>query len=74
MGSKVFDFLSESFLFDDTRICDQFGSTPESEILKELRCYRYFCLSAATELQQEASSNKSNLKLSPESDVVIPSS
>jgi hypothetical protein len=63
MGSKVFDFLSDSFLFDDARIRDQFASTPEDEILKELRRYREFCLSAAAELEQEASSNPSSLKL-----------
>lgn len=63
MGSKVFDFLTESFLFDDGRISDRFGSTPEADILKELRRYREFCLSSAAELEQEASGKTSNLKL-----------
>lgn len=63
MGSKVFDFLSESLLFDDTRISDQFAGTPEDEILKEIRRYREFCLTSAAELEREASSNTSNLKL-----------
>jgi hypothetical protein len=63
MGSKVFDFLSDSFLFDDERVSDQFAGTPEDEILKELRRYREFCLSSAAEFEQEASSNTSNLKL-----------
>lgn len=63
MGTKVFDFLSDSFLFDDALISDQFGGVTEREILKELRRYREFCLSSAAELEQEASSNTSNLKL-----------
>ena len=63
MGSKVFDFLGESFLFDDSLIRDQFSGLPEGEILKELERYREFCLSSAAELEQEALSNPSNLKL-----------
>lgn len=63
MGSKVFDFLSDSFLFDDANINNQFGSTSEREILNELKRYREFCLSNAVELEQEVSSNTSNLKL-----------
>jgi hypothetical protein len=63
MGSKVYDYLSESLLFDDSLILDQFRSIPEDEILKELRRYREFCLSAMGELEQEALSNTSNLKL-----------
>jgi hypothetical protein len=63
MGTKAFDFLSESFLFDDERIRDRFAGVPEAEILKELRRYREFCLSSKAELEQEALSNSSNLKL-----------
>lgn len=63
MGTKVFDFLSDSFLFNDARIRDQFSGVTEGEILKELRRYREFCLSSAAELEREASSNTSNLKL-----------
>jgi hypothetical protein len=63
MGSKLFDFLSESFLFDGSLINDQFNSVSEGEILKELERYREFCLSSAAELEHEALSNPSNLKL-----------
>lgn len=63
MGSKVFDFLTESFLFDDSLIREQFKSIPEGELLKELRRYREYCLSAADDLEQEASLDTSNLKL-----------
>ena len=63
MGSKVFDFLGESFLFDDSLISEQFSGVAEAEILRELVRYREFCLSASSELEQEVSSNTSNLKL-----------
>jgi hypothetical protein len=63
MGTKVFDFLSDSFLFDDALIRDRFSGVTEGEILKELRRYREFCLSSTAELEREASSNTSNLKL-----------
>ena len=36
MGSKVYDFLMESFLFDESLIEEQFVSIPEEEIRKEL--------------------------------------
>jgi hypothetical protein len=63
MGSKIFDYLTESFLFDDSLLQDQFSSVPEDEILNELERYREYCLSVASELEQEALSNTSNLKL-----------
>lgn len=63
MGAKAFDFLSDSFLFDDALIRDRFSGITEAELLKELRRYREFCLSSAAEIEQEASSNTSNLKL-----------
>ena len=63
MGSRVYDFLSESFLFDDSLLSEEFSDVTEAEILRELVRYREFCLSAAAELEQEASSNTSNLKL-----------
>lgn len=63
MGSKVFDFLTESFLFDDSLIRDRFDGVSEGEILKELERYREFCLSSFAELEQEVLSNTSNLKL-----------
>jgi hypothetical protein len=63
VGSKVYDYLSESFLFDDSLIGEQFGSMSEGEILRELSCYREFCLAAKPELEQEASRKTSNLKL-----------
>jgi hypothetical protein len=63
MGSKVYDFLSESFLFDEPLIGEQFSGITDAEILRELGRYREFCLSSEPELEREASGNTSNLKL-----------
>lgn len=63
MGSKVYDFLSESFLFNDSLIGEQFNSISETEILRELNHYREFCLASGAELELEASRKTSNLKL-----------
>jgi hypothetical protein len=63
MGSKLYDYLNESLLFDDSLIQDQFRSIPERKLLDELGRYRQFCLSAVPEIEKEISSNTSNLKL-----------
>lgn len=63
MGSKIFDFLGESFLFDDSLIDQQFGGPNDEEILAELRRYRSFCLSAIPELEAEIGASKSSLRL-----------
>jgi hypothetical protein len=44
MGSRVFDFLTESFLFRNDLISDRFASVPLAEIERELDRYRDFCL------------------------------
>jgi hypothetical protein len=63
MGSKTYDFLTESFLFDESLISENFQSIPENQILNELEDYRQFCLSMSSELQDEILSNTSNLKI-----------
>lgn len=64
MGSRTFDFLTESFLFDDSLIADQFRDVPETEITAELMRYRDFCLSVAPEIEFEVvNSPPSNLRL-----------
>src|ERR1044072_8224987 len=64
MGSRTFDFLTESFLFYDSLIRDQFRDIPESEIVAELKRYRQFCLSVAPEIEAEIlSSPISSLRL-----------
>jgi hypothetical protein len=64
VGSRTFDFLTESFLFDDSLIGDRFRDIPEAEILAELKRYRDFCLSVAPEIEAEISNSpESNLRL-----------
>ncbi|HKR59490.1 MAG TPA: hypothetical protein VJS64_07125 [Pyrinomonadaceae bacterium] len=64
MGSRTFDFLTESFLLDDSLIHHEFSDISDSEIVGELKRYREFCLSVAPELEAEIlMSPKSNLRL-----------
>lgn len=63
MGSKVYDFLTDSFLFDESHIEEQFASIPEEEIRKELGRYREHWLVNAAEIEKEVRSNDSALKL-----------
>lgn len=63
MGSLTFDFLTNSFLFNDISIEDNFRTVSEEELVNELRRYREFCLSYQSEIQDEAESNKSSLKM-----------
>jgi hypothetical protein len=64
VGSRIFDFLTESFLFDDSLIRERFRDIPESEITSELKRYRDFCLSVAPEIETEISNSPvSNLRL-----------
>jgi hypothetical protein len=63
MGSRIYDFLADSFLFDDSLITDKFLCVSDNDVWKELQCYREFCLSVAPELESEVLSNKSSLKL-----------
>lgn len=57
MGSLTYDFLTESFLFSDDLITEQFKTVSDSELEKELRRYREFCLSRETELFSEIRSH-----------------
>ncbi|MEK6279174.1 MAG: hypothetical protein AABN95_02365 [Acidobacteriota bacterium] len=63
MGSKLYDFLTDSFLFDDSLIEEQFASITEKEIRIELRRYREFWLSNAAEIESEVQANDSQLKM-----------
>lgn len=72
MGTKTFDFLTESFLFDDSLIRDRFQRVPDEEIQKELRRYREFCLSNAKQIEKEIISNDSNLKVFPGTELIPP--
>lgn len=70
MGSRTFDFLTESFLFKDALIQDKFRTISEQEILDELNKYREFCLSNQVELENEVMTNTSSLKVI--SDIEMP--
>ena len=61
MGSLTHDFLTESFLFRDDLLAEQFKSVPDSELENELRLYRDFCLSREAELFSEIGSHPSDL-------------
>ncbi len=63
MGSRAFDFLTESFLFNDLLIQDSFRTISEQEILNELSKYREFCLSNQHELEEDVLANESSLKV-----------
>jgi hypothetical protein len=63
MGSKTFDFLTESFLFKDNLIDNQYRQISEQEILNELNKYREFCLANVSELENEVLASPSNLKV-----------
>ncbi len=63
MGSKIFDYLTESFLFNDALIQGNFSKITEQEILDELNSYREFCLSNICELESEVLTNQSSLQV-----------
>lgn len=63
MGSKLYDFLTESLLFDDSLIAEGFESVSEREIRNELRNYREYWLNNATEIEKEVRVDGSRLNL-----------
>lgn len=68
MGSIVFNFLSESFLFDDTCREEAYGSIPDADLVKELRQYRQHVLSNLDALRQETNRADGQLKLLADQD------
>ena len=63
MGSRTFDFLTDSFLFRDDLIDEQFARTPLSEIERELERYREFCIRNQAEFMAEIDTGNSSLTL-----------
>jgi hypothetical protein len=63
MGSILFDFLTESLLFNPVHVDEQFRTVAEEDLAKELANYREFCLAHLLELQGEASSPSSILRV-----------
>ncbi|AUX35493.1 MULTISPECIES: hypothetical protein [Sorangium] len=60
MGSVLYDFLSESMLFDDASIGDRFARYTDAELRRELNRYRQHCLEHLAELRNELPSSSHN--------------
>ncbi len=65
MGSILFDFLTESVLFDPANLEDQYVGLSDSEIAGVLQRYREFCLSHREELLAEAVGTESGFHVFP---------
>lgn len=65
MGSILFDFLTESVLFDPTHLEDEYRNLPDKEIEEILQRYREFCLSHREELVAEAVGKNSGFRVFP---------
>lgn len=63
MGSVAYNFLADSFLFNQSYIDNQYKNVSENELRQELKNYRDFLLTNLTELEIEVLNNPSNLKL-----------
>ena len=63
MGTTIFDFLTESFLFDDANREDCYASVAEADLLDELARYRQHVLANLPALRQEIALTMSRLKV-----------
>ena len=63
MATRLLEFISESFLFDDSALKNRYASFGEVELLKELENYRVLQLSDALANEKAVRANTSNLKL-----------
>lgn len=63
MGSVAYNFLADSFLFNQSYIDNQYKNISENELKQELKNYRDFLLTNLTESEREILNNPSNLKL-----------
>lgn len=72
MGSILFDFLTESVLFDPRHLKDQYVGLTDIEIGAVLRLYREFCLSHRDELIAEAVGTKSGFHVFPGTHSISP--
>jgi hypothetical protein len=60
MGSILYDFLSESLLFDEARIAHRFTGLSDSELRNELALYREYCVNNVAELRREIPADRPN--------------
>ena len=63
MTHKAYEFLNESFLFNDADRDNRYSSHTDSDLKKELKRYREHVLSNDEFLQQELTANSSQLKV-----------
>jgi hypothetical protein len=63
MGSRTFDFLTESFLFNERLLATDYKSVAERRLAQELRGYRSYCKRYKNELAGEVLATHSNLKM-----------
>jgi hypothetical protein len=63
VGSIIYDFLTESFLFDSEAIDHAFADVSDHALLNELQRYRDFCLQNLRELESEAVASPSILRV-----------
>jgi hypothetical protein len=63
MGSLTFNFLTESFLFNERLLANDFRSVSEKRLNKELRSYRSYCKRHKEKLAAEIQASHSNLKM-----------
>lgn len=63
MGSVAYDFLADSFLFDDRYIEDNYSAKTEHEITRELDRYREYCLNSIQSLRHDASQSETELRI-----------
>ncbi len=61
MGSRTYEFLADSFLFDQALISEKFASVSVQELQKELRRYSEFAIKEAPTVEAEVSKDLSNL-------------
>ncbi|MFN9431508.1 MAG: hypothetical protein ACK5YZ_02965 [bacterium] len=54
MGSIIYDFLTESVLFDESQYDDWFQRLSDLDLINELQKYRDFCINRAEEVEDEA--------------------
>jgi hypothetical protein len=59
MGTVIFDFLVDSFLFKKNLIQTRYANIPDKDILNELLSYRQFCIENLGNVQQEIKENDS---------------
>lgn len=63
MGSRIYDFLTESFLFEGKLLDETFASIPEGDLVRELHRYRDFVLKIQADLVAEVCRSESSLKV-----------